>query len=53
MDLHPKVVSNHDMGLVFEELIRKFAESSNETAASTSPARHRAPHHLAGIHGRR
>jgi len=32
MDLHPKVVSNHDMGLVFEELIRKFAESSNETA---------------------
>lgn len=32
MNLHPKVVSNHDMGLVFEELIRKFAESSNETA---------------------
>jgi len=32
MGLHPKVVSNHDMGLVFEELIRKFAESSNETA---------------------
>jgi type I restriction enzyme M protein len=31
-DLHPEVVSNHDMGLVFEELIRKFAESSNETA---------------------
>ncbi|MTV91666.1 N-6 DNA methylase, partial [Streptococcus pneumoniae] len=22
----------HDMGLVFEELIRRFAESSNETA---------------------
>jgi len=32
MDLHPTVVSNYDMGLVFEELIRKFAESSNETA---------------------
>lgn len=32
IDLHPKVVSNHDMGLVFEELIRKFAELSNETA---------------------
>jgi len=31
-DLSPKAVSNHDMGLVFEELIRKFAESSNETA---------------------
>lgn len=32
IDLHPKVVDNHQMGLVFEELIRKFAESSNETA---------------------
>lgn len=32
MDLHPEKVSNHDMGLVFEELIRKFAEGSNETA---------------------
>ncbi|RYZ82350.1 MAG: SAM-dependent DNA methyltransferase, partial [Moraxellaceae bacterium] len=31
-DLSPKVVSNHDMGLVFEELIRRFAEGSNETA---------------------
>lgn len=31
-DLHPEQVSNHDMGLVFEELIRKFAEGSNETA---------------------
>ncbi len=32
MDLCPKVISNHEMGLVFEELIRRFAESSNETA---------------------
>ncbi len=32
MDLHPNAVSNYAMGLVFEELIRKFAESSNETA---------------------
>ena len=32
MDLSPKAISNHDMGLVFEELIRRFAESSNETA---------------------
>tara|TARA_R110002074_G_scaffold402322_1_gene606922 strand:- start:8322 stop:10151 length:1830 start_codon:yes stop_codon:yes gene_type:complete len=31
-DLHPKKVSNADMGSVFEELIRKFAEASNETA---------------------
>lgn len=31
-DLHPDTISNRDMGLVFEELIRKFAESSNETA---------------------
>jgi type I restriction enzyme M protein len=30
--LHAKDISNHDMGLVFEELIRRFAESSNETA---------------------
>jgi type I restriction enzyme M protein len=32
IDLHPKVVDNHQMGTVFEELIRKFAELSNETA---------------------
>ncbi|MCZ4354872.1 class I SAM-dependent DNA methyltransferase [Roseovarius aestuarii] len=31
-DLSPDTVSNHDMGLVFEELIRRFAESSNDTA---------------------
>lgn len=31
-DLSPSAVSNHDMGLVFEELIRRFAEGSNETA---------------------
>lgn len=32
IDLHPEHVSNAQMGLVFEELIRKFAELSNETA---------------------
>ena len=32
IDLSPENISNHDMGFVFEELIRKFAESSNETA---------------------
>lgn len=31
-DLSLDTVSNHDMGLVFEELIRRFAEGSNETA---------------------
>jgi type I restriction enzyme M protein len=29
---NPNGVSNHDMGLTFEELIRRFAEGSNETA---------------------
>jgi len=32
LDLHPDAISNHEMGLMFEELIRKFAEASNETA---------------------
>ncbi|WP_332747670.1 type I restriction-modification system subunit M [Hydrogenophaga sp.] len=32
IDLHPNVVDNASMGAVFEELIRKFAEISNETA---------------------
>ncbi len=32
IDLHPDKVSNAQMGQVFEELIRKFAEISNETA---------------------
>lgn len=32
VNLHPEIVDNALMGLVFEELIRKFAEISNETA---------------------
>ena len=32
VDLHPDTIPNHVMGSVFEELIRKFAEASNETA---------------------
>ncbi|MCA9839262.1 MAG: SAM-dependent DNA methyltransferase [Trueperaceae bacterium] len=32
IDLSPEKISNHEMGLIFEELIRRFAESSNETA---------------------
>jgi type I restriction enzyme M protein len=32
VDLHPSKISNLQMGYIFEELIRKFAEISNETA---------------------
>jgi type I restriction enzyme M protein len=32
IDLHPEKVSSTQMGLIFEELIRRFAEASNETA---------------------
>ena len=40
-DLSPDAISNHEMGLVFEELIRKFAESSNDTAGE-----HFTPHDI-------
>jgi type I restriction enzyme M protein len=30
VDLHPDAVDNHDMGTIFEELIRKFNEALNE-----------------------
>lgn len=32
VDLHPDKVTNREMGYIFEELIRKFSEISNETA---------------------
>ncbi|MFI2084933.1 N-6 DNA methylase [Streptomyces rubiginosohelvolus] len=32
LDLRPEVVPNHNMGYIFEELIRRFSEQSNETA---------------------
>ncbi|HET8657262.1 MAG TPA: class I SAM-dependent DNA methyltransferase [Longimicrobiaceae bacterium] len=32
VDLHPARVSNHEMGSIFEELLRRFSEMSNETA---------------------
>jgi type I restriction enzyme M protein len=32
VDLHPDKVNNIEMGYIFEELIRKFSELSNETA---------------------
>lgn len=32
IDLHPDTISNLEMGYLFEELIRRFSEISNETA---------------------
>ena len=32
IDLQPESVSNHEMGYIFEELIRRFSEQSGETA---------------------
>ena len=32
LDLHPDTVSNETMGYIFEELLRRFSEMSNETA---------------------
>ncbi len=32
IDLHPDAVDNIEMGYIFEELIRRFSEASNETA---------------------
>lgn len=32
VDLHPEKVDNHTMGSIFEELLRRFSEMSNETS---------------------
>jgi len=32
IDLHPEAVSNLEMGYLYEELVRRFSELSNETA---------------------
>ncbi len=32
VDLHPNVVDNHTMGRIFEEILRRFSEMSNETS---------------------
>ena len=32
VDLHPDLVDNHTMGQIFEELLRRFSEMSNETS---------------------
>ena len=32
VNLHPDVISNYEMGIIFEELVRRFSEQSNEEA---------------------
>src|SRR5262249_42803852 len=32
IDLHPDAVDNTEMGYIYEELVRRFSEQSNETA---------------------
>lgn len=44
LNLHPDVVSNHEIGLAFEDLIRHFAEQSNETAGE-----HYTPRDVVGL----
>lgn len=41
VDLHPDELSNHEMGYVFEELIRKFNEANNE-----NPGEHFTPREI-------
>ena len=43
-DLHPDALSNHDMGYVFEELIRRFNEQSNE-----NPGEHFTPREVISL----
>lgn len=53
-DLSPSSVSNHDMGLIFEDLIRRFAEGSNETAGEHfTPRDIVVTDNLSGVCGRR
>jgi type I restriction enzyme M protein len=44
VDLHPKNVDNYQMGHIFEELLRKFSEMSNETAGE-----HYTPRDVIGV----
>lgn len=44
LDVRPSVVSNEAMGYVFEELLRKFSEMSNETAGE-----HYTPREVIGL----
>jgi len=44
VDLHPSHVDNYQMGHIFEELLRKFSEMSNETAGE-----HYTPRDVIGV----
>jgi type I restriction enzyme M protein len=44
VDFHPDVIDNHTMGQVFEELLRKFSEMSNETSGE-----HYTPRDILGL----
>lgn len=44
IDLHPAIVSNHEMGYIFEELIRKFNEALNE-----NPGEHFTPREVISL----
>jgi len=43
-DLHPDIVSNHEMGSIFEELIRRFNEALNE-----NPGEHFTPREVIAL----
>ncbi len=54
VDLHHDAVSNVEMGYLYEELIRKFSELSNETAGEHfTPARSSASWSISSHRGRR
>lgn len=44
VELHPLIVDNHQMGQIFEELLRRFSEMSNETAGE-----HYTPRDVVGL----
>ena len=43
-NMHPSNITNHDMGYIFEELIRKFNEETNE-----SPGEHYTPREIVSL----
>ena len=34
IDLHPQTIDNHKMGTIYEELLRRFSEETNETSGN-------------------
>ncbi len=42
--MHPSNIANHDMGYIFEELIRRFNEETNE-----SPGEHYTPREIVSL----